>query len=66
MTLEEKLQVIETLKSALGTMVVEPNFISDPNNIGQKTYAGNIQKPILEGNDRSNVLQVLNSIINSI
>lgn len=43
---------IETLKSVLGTMVIFPDIVSDPNNIGQKIHRGSIQQPILLGDNR--------------
>lgn len=55
---------IKALISALGTMVQEPVFESDPQNIGgQKQFKMYIQKPILEGKHRETVVNKLVELI---
>ena len=45
---------IEVLIKALGTMVMIPQYESDPNIIGsKKQYTGVIQTPILTGDQRT-------------
>ena len=60
---KDRVLVIDSLKSLLGTMVLFPEFTSDPNNIGQKIHKGNIQKPILEGENRRLAEDKLMSIL---
>lgn len=57
---------IEMLIKALGTMVLEPQFESDPSQIGKKIFVNNIQKPILEGEDRKKVLNKLLEVIENL
>lgn len=59
-------EVIKSLISALGTMVQEPEFETDPNNIGRKQFKMYIQRPILNGEDRNKVLNKLVSLIDGI
>lgn len=61
-----KLQKIDCLIKALGTMVMKPEYESDPNNIGSKLFKGSIQQPILLDNQREDALVKLNQLINSI
>lgn len=61
-----KLATITTLKEVLGTMVIMPNYQSDPHNIGSKTYLGNIQQPILDGDKREIALEKLTEYIRSL
>lgn len=60
---ESNIGKIEMLIKALGTMVLEPQFESDPSQIGKKIFVNNIQKPILEGEDRKKVLNKLLEVI---
>lgn len=55
----EKDKLIEALVRALGTMVEEPEYQADPNNIGQKIMVGMVRKPILAGEDRVKVTKAL-------
>lgn len=50
--MEDRVKAIEVLKTVLGTMVQEPVYESDPNNIGGKQFKMYLQKPIIEGEDR--------------
>ena len=54
---------IKALISALGTMVQEPEFESDPTIIGKKNFKMYIQRPILEGEDRIKVVNKLVELI---
>jgi len=66
-TREEKvMQSIETLVKVLGTMVVFPDYKSDPINIGVKIYSGNVQQPILIGSDRDKAINKLTELINKL
>lgn len=66
-TREEKvIQGIETLVKVLGTMVVFPDYKSDPANIGVKIYAGNVQQPILLGSERDKAINKLVELINKL
>lgn len=58
-----KLQKIDCLVKAIGTMVMIPKYESDPNNIGAKVFAGTIQQPILQGDYRDTALDKLNELI---
>lgn len=49
---DEDVRSIEVLIKALGTMVMEPQYENDPSQIGVKRFLTNIQKPIMEGQDR--------------
>lgn len=49
---DENVRVIEVLIKALGTMVMEPEYRQDPNNIGERYLVTTVQKPIFEGEDR--------------
>lgn len=49
---ETKIQKVDTLIKALGTMVVKPEYTSDPTTIGKKTFTGSIQQPILQDTNR--------------
>lgn len=63
MTDIDKTNRIEQVIKALGTMVLFPTEISDPNNIGQKIYGQPVQRPILEGANRDKVLNKLVELI---
>ena len=63
MTELDKTDRIEQVIKALGTMVLFPQEHSDPNNIGQKIYGQPIQRPILEGEARTKVLNKLVELI---
>lgn len=65
-SLGDTLSAITTLKEILGTMVIMPNYKTDPNNIGKPEYIGNIQKPILEGEIRELALKKLYTIIDTL
>lgn len=56
---DDNVKVVEVLTRALGVMIMEPQYENDPANIGKKLYAGNIQKPILEGDNRQVVIDKL-------
>lgn len=62
----EKIQKIEVLIKALGTMVIEPDIVSDPNNVGQQINRGPVQKPILQGSNREIAVNQLVSFIKSL
>jgi hypothetical protein len=51
-TEEEKIDKVEILIKVLGTMVINPSYDSDPNNIGKKIFTGPIQSPMLQGDSR--------------
>lgn len=63
-----KLQKIDCLVKALGTMVMAERFESDPNQIGKLIFVGPKQVPILEMDTtyRKNALDKLNQIIESL
>lgn len=63
MTELDKTDRIEQVIKALGTMVLVPTEITDPNNIGQKVYGQPVQRPILEGANRDKVLNKLVELI---
>lgn len=63
---ETKSKLIDSIVKALGTMVQEPEFTSDPSNIGQKTFKMYIQRPILEGDNRKQVIDKLVEIITTV
>lgn len=54
---------VKALISALGTMVQEPEFESDPTMIGKKNFKMYIQRPILEGENRTKVVNKLVELI---
>lgn len=67
---QEKIQAIEVLVRALGTMVVIPEFTTNPETF-VKVQSGAIQQPILspkEGEDqgRKDALDKLSKLINSL
>lgn len=61
-----KLQKIDCLVKALGTMVMIPNYEVDPNNIAKKQFAGSIQQPILVDAYRTLAMDKLSQVINSL
>src|SRR5690606_227414 len=63
MTELDKTNRIEQVIKAIGTMVIIPTETSDPNNIGQKIYGQPVQRPILEGEARTKVLNKLVELI---
>ena len=63
MTALDKTDRIEQVIKALGTMVLFPQEITDPNNIGKKMYGQPVQRPILEGEARTKVLNKLVELI---
>lgn len=60
------IQAIDTLKNLLGTMVIEPQYESDPNNIGKRVNVGSVQKPILEGKNREIALAKVIELVESL
>lgn len=58
----DKTNRIEQLIKALGTMVIHPIENTNPDTF-KKEYIGNVQKPILEGDDRAKVLNTLVNLI---
>lgn len=61
-----KLQKIDCLVKALGTMVMIPEYESDPSQIGVKHFKGTIQQPILVGDNREEAIKKLTTVINSL
>lgn len=59
-------EVVEVLIKALGTMVLMPQYESDPMVIGSKTYTGNLQLPILLGDNREIVENKLLELIKNL
>lgn len=53
----ETTEKIETLVKVLGTMVVEPTWIPDPNSIGNKFQGQPIQRPILQDADDRKIVE---------
>lgn len=66
MTAEEKIKTIDVLKTVLGTMVIFPIESFDLENVGQKKITGSVQRPILEGENRTKVENKLLEIIDSL
>lgn len=60
---EVRLNSIDLVIKALGTMVIFPQWESDPNNIGKKNFIGPIQQPILIDKDRDLAINKLLSLI---
>lgn len=60
---EELAPKIDICIKALGTMVVEPTWVSDPNNLGQKYQGQPVQRPILQNEDRTVVEKKLLALI---
>lgn len=63
--MEEKAKLIESLIKLLGTMVMFPIEKTNPDTF-TKEVIGNVQRPILEGEDREVVKEVLLGIVTSI
>ena len=63
---EEVIASIEMVIKALGTMVIFPEYTSNPNEIGSSKYTGSIQQPILMGGDRQNAINKLNELISQL
>lgn len=61
--MEDKIKAIEVLKTVLGTMVQEPIFESDQTIIGEKQFKMYLQKPIIEGEDRTKVRNKLMDLV---
>lgn len=61
-----KAQEIEAVIKALGMMIDEPQFESNPKEIGKKQFVGVIRKPILEADNRKIVIEKLVKMIDSI
>lgn len=60
-------QEIEVCIKALGTMVMKPQYETNPNEIGSKKYVGNTQMPIVEKEEhRDLILNKLLALVNSI
>jgi len=64
--MEDKIKAIDTLKTVLGTMVIFPIETFDLENVGQKKITGSVQRPILEGENRTKVERKLLELIDSI
>ena len=62
MNQDQKNALIEQTIKALGTMVLFPQEVTNPDTF-QKEVKGTVQRPILEGEDRSRVLKTLVSLI---
>lgn len=56
-------QKIEVLIKVLGTMVMKPQYESDPNVIGSKVFTGMLQTPIINEDDRLRVESKLMKLI---
>lgn len=63
---ESNTSKIEIVIKALGTMVLEPQFESDPTQIGKRIFTTTIQKPIIEGEDRKKVLNKLIELVDKL
>ncbi len=63
---DENTRSIEVLIRALGTMVMEPEYRSDPNNVGQKILVTTVQKPIFEGEDRKIISDKLIELVKAL
>lgn len=61
-----KAQEIEAVVKALAMMIDEPQFESNPEEIGKKQFVGVIRKPILEADNRKIVIEKLVKMIDSI
>ncbi len=61
-----KAQEIEAVVKALAMMIDEPQFESNPEEIGKKHFVGVIRKPILEADNRKIVIEKLVKMIDSI
>lgn len=59
----EVVSSVEILVKALGTMVIIPEYTSDPNTIGKKIQTGSVQQPILVGVSRDKALTKLDQLI---
>lgn len=57
------LEKVDTLVRALGTMVLFPDEVSDPLNVGKKIYRGTKQMPILLDENRELALAKLKELI---
>lgn len=60
---EIRLNSIDLVIKSLGTMVMIPEYESDPTNIGKKTYLGPVQQPILTGTYRELAIDKLAKLI---
>ena len=58
-----KLQKIDCLVKATGSMIMIPEYESDPTQIGVKHFKGTIQQPILQGAYRETALAKLDEFI---
>lgn len=65
MSKEEKIRAIDVLRTLLGTMVMFPVEITNPDTF-QKEVKGSVQRPIIEGEDRNIVKNKLIELIKSI
>ena len=59
-------QKIETLVKVLGTMVMKPQYESDPNVIGSKVFSGMLQVPIVSEEDRKIIEVKLLELVNQL
>lgn len=65
MITEITIKAIDTLRTALGTMVIIPNEETDPNTF-KKIVSGSVQRPILEGEDRDKVKKKLLELVDNL
>lgn len=63
MNAEVTVKVIDSLKTVLGTMVMMPEYETNPEAIGQKIFKGNQQVPIVMGDSRKVVEDKLIELI---
>ena len=62
-----KLQKIDALVKCLGTMVMIPDYRTNPQDlVAGKQFAGTIQQPILQGAYRDNTLSKLDELISQL
>lgn len=60
------IKAIEVLKTVLGTMVQEPIYESNQQIIGEKQFKMYIQKPIIEGEDRTKIKNKLMELVHQL
>lgn len=64
--MEHKIKAIDVLRTLLGTMVLKPEFKTDPNDITSKVLISNNQHPIVEGVERKVVLDKMIDLVKSL
>lgn len=62
---ELNIKAIDVLRTALGTMVMFPTEVTNPDTF-QKEVRGSVQRPILEGEIRKETESKLRELINSL